>query len=151
MNVIKSISLILLVFFVTPEYSKTYYDNGVLKSEGWIINNMKEKYWYYYFKDGSIKSEGHFENDVKTDYWFFYNKKGDIVEQGNFDQGQKSGWWKIHHGDTIEEVRYIKSNKEGLSIYRLKGKPVKAEFYRKNIKTHVWYSLKAFKKEYPNL
>ncbi len=151
MSIYKSISLIFIMLLVAPEYSKNYYDNGVLKSEGWLINEKKEKYWYFYHQNAKLKAKGHFENDIKEDYWYYYNKKGNITQQGAYKYGLKSGWWKIFHADTIEVVKYKDSKKEGLAVFRLNGKPVKAEYYKNNLKTHTWYSLKEFKKEYPDL
>jgi len=150
----KSFSIIYiftLILVVSPEYSKDYFDNGKLKSEGWIQNDMKVKYWYFYYNNGNLKSKGHFVEDEKNGYWYFYNPDGEISTEGSYNNGNKTEWWKIYNADTIEEVKYENSKKEGLSIHRVKGQPVKAEYYQNGIKTHEWYSLKEFRKDYSNL
>ena len=56
-----SVAVFSLVLFVTlginaqESYKKTYYDNGNLKSEGWISNNKKIKYWTFYYPNGRVK------------------------------------------------------------------------------------------------
>ena len=151
MKIFTCLAIVLLMFSIKPEYSKTYYEDGVLKSEGWIIDMKKEKYWYFYHKNGRLKSKGHFRKNIKTGYWYFYNSNNKLTMEGSFENGKKSDWWKIYKSDTIEEVKYKNSQKEGLSIYRISGKPVKAEFYVKGKRTHEWFSLKQFRKEYPSL
>ena len=63
-----SFAIILLVLLnVGPdEYQKTYYNNGQIKSEGWLSDNKKTEYWKFYFENGNLKSEGHFNNNLKN-------------------------------------------------------------------------------------
>lgn len=41
----------------SKQYIKNYYENGTLKSEGWITNNYKTDYWYFYDKNANIKKK----------------------------------------------------------------------------------------------
>jgi antitoxin component YwqK of YwqJK toxin-antitoxin module len=50
--------LILFVFFQTSaqrSYTKTYFKNGQLQAEGWLIINQKVDYWFYYYENGNKK------------------------------------------------------------------------------------------------
>lgn len=151
MKLFVSILFIAIIYSNTPEYSKSYYSNKVLKSEGWMLNNKKVKYWYFYYSNGSLKSQGHFEDNKMTGYWHFYNESQKLSSEGHFENDEKIGWWKIFKSDTIEEVKYENSLKEGLSVHKINDKPVKAEYYVAGIRTHEWFSLKQFRKEYPKL
>ena len=51
--------------FGQKKYVKNYYDNGVLKEEGWMENNKKVAYWFFYNTNGTKKEEGHFDDDEK--------------------------------------------------------------------------------------
>lgn len=147
---IKTLMFILIVVaFSSENYQKNYYDTGELKSEGWLKNGKKVNYWFYYYPNGALESKGHFNNDNKTDYWYHYNVNGKKTEEGHYRNGQKNGWWKIYKKDTIIEVRYKDSQKKGLAIFKVKGQPVKAEYYKNGIKTNEWFNLQDFKKEYP--
>ena len=73
------IILLLHVFFASSTkkgYQKTYYDNGIIKSEGWISNDSKVDYWKFYYQTGNIKKEGRFLNDKEVKYWYFYSETG---------------------------------------------------------------------------
>jgi len=143
--------LSVLSVLATSNYSTQYYDNGNLKSQGWLKDNKKDKYWYFYFPDTKIKSEGHYNDGLKTGYWFIYDDDGKLNKEGFYKDNLKNGWWKLYQGDTVIEVKYKNSNKDGLSIYRVDDKPVKAEHFKNGLKTHVWTSLKQFRKDYSNL
>ena len=132
----------------SENYFKNYFENGQIKSEGWLEHNKKTKYWHFYYNNGNLKSKGHYNNNLKTGYWYYYNDENTVTSEGYYTKNEKNGWWKNYKGDTIEEVEYINSKKEGLSIYKVKGKPVKAEYYKNGNKTHEWFTLARFKKEY---
>jgi antitoxin component YwqK of YwqJK toxin-antitoxin module len=44
-------------------YTKTYFKNGQLQAEGWLIINQKVDYWFYYYENGNKKEEGHYEDN----------------------------------------------------------------------------------------
>ena len=49
--------LLLLASTISAQktYQKNYFDNGVLKEEGWIKDNQKIDFWTFYYSDGKIK------------------------------------------------------------------------------------------------
>jgi antitoxin component YwqK of YwqJK toxin-antitoxin module len=142
----------LLIFILNPvEYSKTYYTDGTLKSEGWLKEGKKTRYWFYYHPNAKLHSKGHYKKDKKEDYWFYYDKSGKCLVEGNYVNGLKEGWWKHYKKDTLIEIEYEHSKKEGLSIYKVNGIPVKAEFYKNDVKTNEWYTLQEFRREYPKV
>jgi antitoxin component YwqK of YwqJK toxin-antitoxin module len=142
---------LLILILSSQQYSKTFYTNGKLKSEGWLEEGNKIRYWFYYHPNGKIKSKGHYKDDRKEDYWYYYDKSGMTLKEGSYDKGLKKGWWKQYKKDTIIEIEYKNSKKEGLSIYKVNGRPVKAEYYKNDVKTNEWHTLREFKREYPKV
>jgi antitoxin component YwqK of YwqJK toxin-antitoxin module len=118
----------LIMVFGTAEmkqYSKNYYINGNLQSEGWMIQNQKTDYWFYYFENGNKKEEGHFVNNKKTKWWVYYNSEKEI----------------------IKKTEYKNDFANGLSIVYKAGKVVKAEKYNMGVKTKEWNSLSAYQND----
>ena len=60
--------------FSEKKYQRTYYENGNIKSEGWIQNNQKIKFWTFYHENGNPKKQGHFSANKESNYWKFYTK-----------------------------------------------------------------------------
>lgn len=150
MLIMNNLRLIIVLLFIaiTQQYSRSYYENGSLKSEGWKENDKPVKYWFYYYLNGKIKAEGHYDEGFKNDYWYYYDRLGQKFEEGNYEDGFKEGWWKMYKQDTIIELKYKNSLKTGLAIYKVDDNPVKAEYYKNDIKTNEWFNLRDFKREY---
>jgi antitoxin component YwqK of YwqJK toxin-antitoxin module len=51
----KAIYILILFAFQTSaqSYTKTYFKNGQLQAEGWLIINQKVDYWFYYYENGN--------------------------------------------------------------------------------------------------
>lgn len=106
-------------------YQKTYFDNGNIKSEGWIQNNLKTDYWFYYYENGRKKEEGHYKNDKKTKWWVFYDVNEEVVKKSKFENDKM----------------------DGLTIIYYKGNIIRAEKFLKGEKVKQWDSLSEFKKD----
>ena len=106
-------------------YSKEYYDNGKLKSEGWLNQNQKVDYWFYYFENGNKKEEGHFINNKKCKWWIFYNPNEEITKKCEFKNGLINGFSLFYRNSHI----------------------IRAEKYFMGNKTNEWNSLSEFKKD----
>jgi antitoxin component YwqK of YwqJK toxin-antitoxin module len=118
---------IITIFSISEEkrYSKNYFPNGNLKSEGWIKENHKVNYWFYYFENGNKKEEGHYGEDKKNKWWIFYNPNGEILKKTEFKNDQM----------------------DGLCIIYKQGKIIKAEKYKLGKKVHEWNTLSAYQKD----
>ena len=110
-------------------YTKTYYNNGNLKEEGWTQNNQKTDYWFFYNENGTKKEEGHFDENQKVKWWIFYNTKGEVIKKSAFENNKLNGYTIIYD----------------------KSKIIRAEKYSMNKKTDQWESVEAFKKDNPFL
>jgi antitoxin component YwqK of YwqJK toxin-antitoxin module len=120
--------LLLFTFFqvsAQKTYFKDYYDNGKLKSEGWVNQNKKVDYWFYYFENGNKKEEGHFIDNKKCKWWIFYYSNEEINKKCEFDNGQMNGFSLVYRSNQI----------------------IRAEKYIMGKKTKEWNSLTEFKKD----
>lgn len=123
---------ILIFFYVLPvsgqkTYFKNFYDNGNLKSEGWISDNKKVDYWFYYYGNGIKKEEGHYLDDKKAKWWLIYNNMGKIQKK----------------------IEYRNNLPEGLCIFYANGKIVKAARYNAGIKMNEWNSISSYQRDNP--
>jgi antitoxin component YwqK of YwqJK toxin-antitoxin module len=133
------------------DYVKSFYDNGNLKAEGWMDEDSKENYWYHYYPNGNLKSKGSFKYNKKSGYWFYYDELGSPHKEGHYKKGLATSWWRYYDGDTTEIVKLERGKREGLSLFKVDGKPVKAEYFKNDKRTHEWYSLAEFRKDKSDL
>ena len=119
------ICLIINICSVTTDknYCKVFYQNGQLKSEGWVRNNQKTGYWFYYNADGVKLEEGHYKNDKKIKWWILYNDNAEIIKKSEFKNNVQNGY----------------------SIVYKKGNPIRGEMFVNGVKTKEWHSLSEFK------
>ncbi|WP_405329879.1 toxin-antitoxin system YwqK family antitoxin [Leeuwenhoekiella sp. LLG6367-2.1] len=132
-------------------YIKEYYENGILKSEGWSVNNQKTDYWFYYFENGNVKGKGSYETNKKNGYWFFYNQSNAVISQGHYQNGKRVDWWVLlREKNVVEKVQFVNDVRQGYSLLYKNGNLFKAQHYKDNILTGAWTSIAHFKKDNPN-
>lgn len=139
-------------------YHKNYFNNGVLKEEGWKSDQKKESYWIYYYMNGTLKSKGHFRKDQKHGYWFFFSKNGDLLQEGHFINGKAEKWWIIYDiagsnskNKIIKKYQYQNNKKNGYCLLYKNDKLFKAEKYFNDQKMGEWTDIFSFKKDNPNV
>jgi antitoxin component YwqK of YwqJK toxin-antitoxin module len=89
------------------EYVKFKYENGVVSSEGQMLNGKPEGYWKTYYPDGTLKSEGNRINHELDSIWKFYAEDGIITQSISYQNGKKNGPRKSYFEDGVlkkEEV-----------------------------------------------
>lgn len=148
----KTAIVLLFPFFINAQnenglvYHEEYFNNKVLKAEGWMLNGKKVQYWKFYNTYGVLKSEGHFENDVRTKYWFFYRANGSLWKEGTFTNGIIDDWWDFY--DTkeqiIERCQYKSGLKNGYRVVFVNAKPKRVEKFELDTKTDQWTSYASF-------
>ncbi len=111
---------------VEDGYTKFYYPNGQISSEGYMKDGKPDGYWITYYVSGVKKSEGNRNNFRLDSTWNFYNNIGDIVEKIDYKNGVRSGYHLkfIYKKDDplkkpilISKELFINDLKEGLSYY----------------------------------
>ena len=84
--------------------AKTFYTNKVLKSEHLYQDGNKKSYQKNYYENGKIKSEGWLYNNLKNGFWRFY-KNNQLVLEGKYLNNKKKGTWKIY--DETGKIKQI--------------------------------------------
>ena len=85
-----------------------YFDNGIVKEEGMLLNGKKEGKWMMYNADGSSASEAYFSNGEKNRAWKVWDANGKLRYEMFYIDGEKTGTWKIYDesGKLTQEKKY---------------------------------------------
>lgn len=118
-------------------YSKIFYPNGKVSSEGYMRNGKPDGYWKTYYPTGVIKSEGNRRNHLLDSTWNFYNELGDTLQKVNYILGKRNGYTieyfvasskdPMNKEKVMSKELYINDKKEGLSIYYHPNGQIKEE------------------------
>ena len=85
-------------------YNIFYYPNGVVSSEGNLVNGKPDGYWKSYNENGVLVSEGNRKNFELDSVWVFYNHTGEKSLEISYLDGKKDGYRKQYFEDeTIVE------------------------------------------------
>lgn len=90
---------------LAPGFTRFYYEDGRLSSEGIISENQPDGYWKTYYPDGKLKSEGNRRNFNLEGVWFFFNTKGDTLEKINYRADSKNGYHYRYQWDYKDNSR----------------------------------------------
>ena len=88
------IKMACFIFFLgfnlySQKKSTFYYDNGSVKSHGYIVNGKKEGVWKFYYENGKVKERGIFKSDVKDGSWVYHTKEGKLDYYIEYVEGDK--------------------------------------------------------------
>lgn len=152
---IKILLIVLLTSFFmnmnaqSKRYIRTYYRNGILKSEGWQEGNKRDGYWKLYHSSGNISEMGHYKNDQKNGYWYSYSRGGILIEEGHYSKGEKNKWWLFYDdlGNLIHKCQLDKGIKNGYCLMYENEELTSALKYRRGKKLKEWHDFKSFKRE----
>jgi len=56
-----------------------YFNNGIVKQSGFIINELNEGNWKQFYENGNVCAEGNYANGEKTGEWKHYDLNGDLI------------------------------------------------------------------------
>ena len=137
--------------FVNPsrEYHKDYYENGLIKSEGWINGEKRSGYWKFYFESGKVAFEGHFKSDEKEGYWYYYFPNGQLQKEGHYSLGNAVNWWIYYNkkGQVVHKCQLKNGIKNGYCLKYTDEKLSSAEKYRNGRKIDEWFNFGSFKRD----
>jgi antitoxin component YwqK of YwqJK toxin-antitoxin module len=120
---------------VKDGFTKIYYPNGKVSSEGMMKSNLPDGYWKTYYPSGIIKSEGNRRNHLLDSLWVFYNESGDTLQKVNYLMGKKNGFvFEYEYRNNVDPMRkgFIKAKE----LYVNDKKAGKSFYYYDNGKTH---------------
>ena len=101
----------------TAVYTKYYYENGVLSSEGTLRNGKPDGYWKTYNDKGILISEGNRRNFELDSLWKFYNENGKLSMEINYQKGKKNGIRRSYSDKETIEENFVNDTKQGISKY----------------------------------
>ena len=100
------------------EYVQFEFDNGVVSSEGSMLNGKPEAYWKTFYTDGTLKSEGNRLNHELDSIWKFYASTGIISQSISYENGMKNGLRKSYFEDGVVKKEEEFSNDVLVGIIR---------------------------------
>ncbi|HOU97761.1 MAG TPA: hypothetical protein PLP65_02840 [Bacteroidales bacterium] len=128
-------------------FTRFFYENGQVSSEGFIKNGKPEGYWKTFYPNGVLKSEGNRKFFMLDSTWVFYTEKGDTSQIINYKQDKKNGFlityqWKYDSlnnksGGLVSKELYIDDVKQGNSYYYKNGKLQKVIPYKNGKKSGI--------------
>ncbi len=111
---------------VEPKVEKNYveyYDDGVKKIEGILLNGERHGVWNFYYKSGIKWSEGRYKRGKRDGYSIVYYENGKKKLQGDYKNHKRIGVWKIWNEDGTfkDEIDFDKplTRKDSVLIYSL--------------------------------
>jgi len=119
-------------------YTKFYYSNGKVSSEGIIRAGKPDGYWKSYYEDGKIKSEGNRKDFLLDSTWKFYNHKGLMYLSYTYKNSRKTGPKMVYAplakdssiGMISSNESFINDTLQGLAYYYKDGKLHQTIFYK---------------------
>ena len=160
MQHLKYILLVLSVFCVhilfaqnietdSTGYTKIYYGNGQVSSEGYLVDGKPDGYWKTYYVNGMKKSEGNRKLFQLDSVWLFYDEGGDTLEIINYNLGKKNGYYykfqyeyektdadSVKVGWLASKELYLNNQKAGQAYYYYKNGSLHQIIYHENNKRH---------------
>jgi antitoxin component YwqK of YwqJK toxin-antitoxin module len=146
---------------------KEYYDDGLLKGEGYYDHDKRVGPWTYYHRNGEIEQTGSYDDLGLPEgewRWYYssgilqrkesftdgladglmseYDRLGNIVIEGNYWKGLEDGEWFYAMGDHREEGEYIEGMRDGdwTTYYANGDVKFKGKFIEDNPHgEHLWY------------
>ncbi|MEX0598564.1 MAG: hypothetical protein WD512_18930, partial [Candidatus Paceibacterota bacterium] len=108
---------------VKDGFTRFYYPNNQVSSEGYMRNGKPDGYWKTYNVSGVLKSEGLRSDFLLDSTWTFYKENGEIDEKIDYKYGKKNGYsfkysYKISPLPVIiSKELYVNDLKEGKAFY----------------------------------
>ena len=117
-------------FFDKLNIVSNYYSNGVLKSQGHIVNNVMHGHWSHYHRDGSLESNRYYFYGKPMGDWYSYHHEDMTVEHYGYIKG--NGNWTEYYNADLNVVGESKLIKKEVSFFNNSELTGNYEFYYKN-------------------
>jgi antitoxin component YwqK of YwqJK toxin-antitoxin module len=114
--------------------NKWFYDNGAIRMEGTIKNNMDQGTRNYFYKDGSKRAEEFCIDSKKNGHCKYYKEGGILSSDEFYELGKRIGHSKFYFPDgrIWAEEFHVNGLKEGLSKFRYSNGNLQCEENFKN-------------------
>jgi len=98
-------------------YTKFYYADSVVSSEGWMRNGKPDGYWISYYPNGVIQSKGNRKNFLLDSIWYFYDNKVGLKSELSYREGKREGETKTYTETEIQVYQYQDDTIRGCKWY----------------------------------
>src|SRR5436190_7054051 len=100
-------------------FKRYLFPNGNVSSEGYLVNGKPEGYWKTYYETGVLRSEGNRVHFLLDSLWKFYAPNGSLQSEINYTADKKQGLARKFDttGVVLSEERYADDLKEGMARY----------------------------------
>lgn len=85
-----------------------FYDNEIMKMEGFWEDGEKTGHWKYWFQNGTLWTEAHYESGKENGLKTVYYKNGQKYYEGKMVDGERNGMWKFWdmEGNELKTIDY---------------------------------------------
>lgn len=107
-------------------YQRYYHSNGKVSSEGYLLSGKPEGWWKTYYDTGVLRSEGGRKNFLLDSLWRFYAENGRLQSETNYRSDKRDGLVKRYDttGVLLSEEYFANDLREGVSRYfHMNGAP----------------------------
>ena len=136
----------------TITYQKQFNVHGNKTNEGWLKNNIKDKYWIYYHKN-TIQKKGNYTNGSKNGTWYYYTNSF-LDSVGDYKNDIKLGTWTYYaQNSKVVKNTYYTLNPPYYSYSFLNKNTIIEEGYfdDESHKIGVWKTYYSFSKQLQNI
>lgn len=75
---------------------RQFYSTGTLRSEGKMVNGLREGPWNFYFANGNPQTEATFANGKEEGTYTVYRENGVPYYRGQYKEGKRIGTWELY-------------------------------------------------------
>jgi uncharacterized protein len=114
-------------------YHHTYYDNGVIESEGMFINGKRHGLFLSRSEGNILIAEINYKDGKADGETRYYQETGELLSQGNLKNNLQDGEWTWYHlnGEKESQVTFVDGKKENeQKFWSESGVEVKSEYYK---------------------
>ena len=85
-----------------------YYSTMQLRSEGTMVNGVREGHWVFYHPSGNIQAEATFVGGKEEGAYRVYRENGAPYYIGQYEHGVPTGLWEVYdqEGNLVEKTEY---------------------------------------------
>jgi len=132
-------------YVVSQEFKQFFYSNGVVSSEGFLVDGKPDGLWKSYYETGVLKSIGKRTDYMLDSVWSFYDIHGRLEREISYLENKKNGYSKeFAQNDSVTYlsaiVLFVNDQKQGEEWYfSPEGKKIQMIPYKDNLREGTGY------------
>ena len=116
----------------------SYFEDGVVKSEGIFSNNVSTGIWTYFYKNGKPRMSGEVREGTNFGVWSYFYETGVKKMEGLIIEGKREGPWVIYHKNQAKQSQgpFVSDRKSGTWTHFFSSGGVKAKEVFVGLRSH---------------